>query len=96
MTIIIIIVLKMMMIGLVLLEINYAADRCNKLIIKTLTVSVVVLSFYALGIERFNSASRINKPYSSVPSHVIGRLLVIWLSSILLATPDILLLRVRK
>ncbi|CBY17884.1 unnamed protein product [Oikopleura dioica] len=62
--------------------------------IETLTVSVVVLSFYALGIERFNSASRINKPYSSVPSHVIGRLLVIWLSSILLATPDILLSRV--
>ena len=59
-------------------------------------MSVVVLSFYALGIERFNSASRINKPYSSVPSHVIGRLLVIWLSSILLATPDLLLLRVSK
>ena len=65
-------------------------------IFKTLTVSVVVLSFYALGIERFNSASRINKPYSSVPSHVIGRLLVIWLSSILLATPDLLLSRVRN
>ena len=58
---------------------------------QTFCTSVTVLSFYAIGIERFNSASRLNKPYTQVPSCILGRLLVIWLSSTLLALPDALL-----
>ena len=63
----------------------------NEWKIQTFCTSVTVLSFYAIGIERFNSASRLNKPYTQVPSCILGRLLVIWLSSTLLALPDALL-----
>ena len=57
---------------------------------------MVVLSFYALGIERYNAAARIHKPYTQVPNFVIGRLFVIWISSVLLAIPDTLLLGINS